>query len=432
MQGSVPSWFGPRPLAPPASDVVVALRPGMTGPDTRRSQPGHNGWRYDSTDNRILVEAVPYQTAAGHHMAWQELMLRLIEPNVFLDPCFVLPAVQHFPLARRPAFLLVWDENSGERNRLIGLCPLVLPRGYLSLFASGWLHEQAALGTPLIDRSRAVETLDLMLDWLAREKGHLGGLMLRRLRQDGPVMALLRTRAILTGRQMKLYDVHERAILSGGEDGMDAMRQSLSVKKTKELRRQRRRLEGNGKLALRTSRTPVEVRDATEQFLALEARGWKGRRGTALLGDPALTTFTRSMTRLLVRDGKCRVLTLELDGAPVALGILLESGGYAYLWKIAYEERYAPFSPGVQFMLDLTQMLLADERIIFSDSCAIPNHPMINHIWRERLCVADALIASQPRRSFAFAGGAVMETLRRSLRAKAKAVFYRISGRKAS
>ena len=148
-------------------------------------------------------------------------------------------------------------------------------------------------------------------------------------------MALLRTRAILTGRQLQLFDVHERAILSGGEEGAAAMRHSLSVKKVKELRRQRRRLEGAGKLAFRTARTPLEVRDATEQFLALEARGWKGRRGTALLGDPALTTITRTMTRLLARDGKCRVLTLELDSEPVAAGILLESGGYAYLWKIA-------------------------------------------------------------------------------------------------
>ena len=75
---------------------------------------------------------------------------------------------------------------------------------------------------------------------------------------------------------------------------------------------------------------------------------------------------------------------------------------------------------------------MADERVIFTDSCAIPDHPMVNHIWRERLGVADALIASQPRQSLVFTAGAVMEKLRRSLRATAKAAFYKLSGRKAS
>lgn len=432
MQGSVPSWFGPKQVARAADDVVVGLRPDVNGPDTLRTAPGPNGWRYDAPDNRILVEAVSYQTAATHHLAWNDLTRRLIEPNVFLDPCFVLPAVQHFPLARRPAFLLVWDENGGERDRLIGLCPVLLTGQGFNRFASAWLHQQAALGTPLIDRSRAIEALDLMLDWLQREHGHFAGLMLPRLRHDGPVMALLRTRTILTGRGMHLFDAHERAMLSTGADGAAASLKTLSVKKIKELRRQRRRLEANGTLVFRSSSTPAEVREATEHFLKLEAGGWKGRRGTALLADPALTVFTRTMTRLLAREGKCRVCTLELNGEAVAAGIVLESGGYAYLWKIAYDESHAADSPGVQFMLDLSHLLVSDENIIFTDSCAIPNHPMIDHIWRERLGVTDALIALDNKPSRSFVVSALAERMRRRLRAVAKAAYYRARGRKAS
>ena len=433
MQGSVPSWFGPRRLEPVLREVVVGLRPPMTGPDTTRTQPGQNGWRYDSPENRILVEAVSYQTAATHHLAWQDLTLRLIEPNVFLDPCFVLPAVQHFPLARRPAFLLVWDENNGERDRLIGLCPVVLPRyrGF-GRFASGWMHNQSALGTPLIDRARAIETLDLMLDWLQRENRHITGLMFRRLRQDGPVMALLRNRAVLTGRDLRLFEQHERAMLSSGPDGAHAMQHSFSAKKTRELRRQRRRLESQGRLQLISATTPQEVRLAGEHFLALESRGWKGRRGTALLANASLTIFTRTMTRLLAREGKCRIDTLLLDGKPVAAGIVLQAGGYAYLWKIAYDESHAADSPGVQFILDVTRLLVADQHIIFTDSCAIPNHPMIGHVWRERLRLADALIASGIGARRMFALGAALETARRWLRARAKSAFYALTGRKAS
>ena len=429
----VPSWFGPSQPLPRVSDVIVALRPGITVGNARTSQPGNNGWRYDSLDNRLMVEAVGYQVAATHFEAWNDLLARVIEPNVFLEPCFVLPAVQHFALARRPAFLLVWDERNGERDRLVGLCPVMLPRLPLGgAMARAWMHEQAALGTPLIDRSRAIETLDLMLDWLRRENPGINGLMFPKLRHDGPVLALLRNRAILTGRELRLFGEHQRAMLSGGALGLAAMARALSPKKLKDLRRQRRRLADGGKLVFTSARSPEEVRAAAEKFLVMEAAGWKGRRGTALLADPALTTFTRTMTRLLARDGKCRIDTLEVGGKPAAMGIILESGGYAYLWKIAYDESLAMTSPGVQLVMDLTRLQLADEGIAFTDSCAIPGHPMIDHVWRERLPITDALVSARPDSSFGFAITAAIEASRRRLREIAKTWYNKARKRKAS
>ena len=428
-----PPWFGPSPPLSRVSDVIVAIRPGVTGGKARTSQPGDNGWRYESPDNRLMVEAVGYQVAATHFEAWNELLGRVIEPNVFLEPCFVLPAVQHFALARRPAFLLVWDEKDGERDRLVGLCPVMLPRRpFGGSMARAWMHEQAALGTPLIDRARAIETLDLMLDWLRRENPGIHGLIFPKLRHDGPVLALLRNRAILTARELRLFGEHERAMLSGGAQGESAMAHALSPKKLKELRRQRRRLADSGKLVFTSARSPEEVRAAAEKFLVMEAAGWKGQRGTALLANAALTTFTRTMTRLLARDGKCRIDTLDVGGKPAAMGIILESGGYAYLWKIAYDESLAVTSPGVQLVMDLTRVQLADEGIVFTDSCAIPRHPMIDHVWRERLPITDALVSARPDSSRSFAVTAAIEASRRRLREIAKTLYNRARKRKAS
>ena len=44
-------------------------------------------------------------------------------------------------------------------------------------------------------------------------------------------------------------------------------------------------------------------------------------------------------------------------------------------------------SPGVQLLLDVTQTLLADAGIARANSCATPDHPMIDHVWRERLAL---------------------------------------------
>ena len=411
----------------------MQLRPAPFVNDPDTSKPSSNGWRYTTPTRAVLVEAVSYPAIQGHTAAWQELMLRLLEPNVFLEPAFALSAVQHFVMSERPMFLMVWDEEDGERTRLTGICPLHLPhRWFGGTTARAWRHEQAALGTPLLDRATAGETLDLMFDWITRERPDITGIMFPRLRLDGPTLALMRARSRVTNRGFRLFDRHERAILPGSLDPETAISDALSAKKMKELRRQRRRLGDLGVIGYRSARNAVELREAAERFLALEVGGWKGKRGTALLQDAALVAFTRSMTRLLGREGKCRIDELTLDGKPVAMGIVLESAGHAYLWKIAFDEKFASFSPGVQFAIDMTRTQLARRGVAFTDSCAIADHPMIDKLWRDRLGVTDAMVAVAPEKRHAFGIAVFSESARRQLREMAKRAVYRVLRRKRS
>jgi hypothetical protein len=104
---------------------------------------------------------------------------------------------------------------------------------------------------------------------------------------------------------------------------------------------------------------------------------------------------------------------------------MFSSGDTAWCWKIAYSEGVARFSPGVQLLLDLTASLLAQPKPARVDSCATADHPMIDHIWRERLPLHDRLIALRPSAvPFPLARG--IETLRRSAIAAAKALRDRI------
>ena len=80
-------------------------------------------------------------------------------------------------------------------------------------------------------------------------------------------------------------------------------------------------------------------------------------------------------------------------GRPLAATITLRSGTTAWFWKIAYEEEVARASPGVQLTLDVTEQLLAQPDVLRADSCATADHPMIDHLWRERLALADLMIA---------------------------------------
>jgi hypothetical protein len=106
----------------------------------------------------------------------------------------------------------------------------------------------------------------------------------------------------------------------------------------------------------------------------------------------------------------------------------LESGDTAWCWKIAHNEGLARSSPGVQLVCDLTENLLAQPAPLRVDSCAAAGHPMIEHVWRERLALSDRLIRLRPS-ALPFGLVCWIETLRRSAIASAKALRDRVRGR---
>ena len=85
----------------------------------------------------------------------------------------------------------------------------------------------------------------------------------------------------------------------------------------------------------------------------------------------------------------------------IAATIILRSGRSAWFWKTAFDETFARFSPGVMLSVVLTDELLEDPSIVRTDSCATADHPMIDHVWRERLALCDRLIAVRPQTRFA-------------------------------
>ena len=191
------------------------------------------------------------------------------------------------------------------------------------------------------------------------------------------------------------------------------------------MRRQRRRLADHGERTFVSARSPAEIRRATERFLALESMGWKGGRGSALLEDPGLATFTRSMTRLMAEEGKCRIDSLEIAGRAVAIGIVITAHGHAHFWKTTFDETYAPLSPGVQLALEITEAQLADTSVTTTDSCAAPDHPMIDRLWPDRMSLLDVMIDLHPDEPAPFRAVYAIERLAVASRGRVKAVVQR-------
>jgi hypothetical protein len=143
------------------------------------------------------------------------------------------------------------------------------------------------------------------------------------------------------------------------------------------------------------------------------------------------TAFSDALHRLATK-GSLRLWKVVFDGKPIAMMSGLVKGDQGWLGKIAYDERFARYSPGVMVVLDATERLIDQERLDLVDSCAIPDHPMINNIWRDRLALRDVMIKGRDLSTTAFNLLLTAEKGRRQLRTSAKALLYKVTKRKKS
>ncbi len=358
---------------------------------------------------------------------WADLADRALEPNAFYEPGFALPAARHFPVSDRPRFIVV---RNGA-GRMTGLFPIMTAN---PLTGDGltrlWLHKQAALATPLVDRDAAPETIEAFLDWMERQ-GQSTGVVFSRMPADGRFRSALEQAAGRAARNVKMLDFYQRAALLPGGDADALCARAGSRKKLAEMRRQARRLREMGRLTVESHETADEIRVAAEEFMTLEASGWKAGRG-ALLSEPALATFLRSATRMLARGKRCRIQSLRLDGRAIAMAIVLESQGRSYWWKIAFDERLRSQAPGIQLAYELTKAHLDRPGFRMADSCAIANHPMIDKLWPDRVGVCDLAVSLRARRERDFLASCRRDHARRQVRELAKRAANRLLKRKVS
>ncbi|WFU75864.1 GNAT family N-acetyltransferase [Bradyrhizobium sp. CB2312] len=320
---------------------------------------------------------------------WRALAQRAVEPNGYYLPAWEL-AVSASARGRTDASALAAYEGSSVR--LIGLMPVIsLWRALkIPLPALVSAHPYGTLCSPLIDRDVPIEAATRLLQQ-AREAG-AHALVLNDVALDGAAMTSLKQVLDDDGLKPRVLNSYIRASLDATQDGETLLHEALGTKKLKELRRQRHRLEEHGPVAFEVARKPDEIRRALETFLQLEASGWKGQRGTALVQHAGDATFIRRAVPALAETAQCEIVTLSAGTTPVAAGIVLRHQDRAFFFKLGIDERFAKYSPGVQLTLDLTRHLCADPAIASADSTASADHPMINPIWRGRFAIGDVLI----------------------------------------
>jgi CelD/BcsL family acetyltransferase involved in cellulose biosynthesis len=354
-------------------------------PETQSAQILHKQAHAQWMDARSVSSNTPEN--ARLEAAWHQLAACAAEPNPFCEYAFILASVRHLPFDYPVSLLLIWDQKAADAT-LLGIIPMTTTSHYGRLrcaHVTNWQHANAFLGTPLV-RDGAEERFWLSalhaVDAWPSAKGliHFTGLV-----DGGPVYAGLQAAAAQRGQRCDIVLREARAALIPGSHNPETYwAAAVRSKKRKELRRQAARLAEMGAIAHHHGLPAKQDINAwIAEFIALEQAGWKGQAGSALGDDAGKADFFAAIVTAAFAEGRADLRSITLDNRPIAMLVHLFAGDTAFSFKTAFDENLARFSPGVLIQQD-NLALMRRPGLALIDSCAAPNHPMINSLWMER------------------------------------------------
>ena len=354
-----------------------------------------------------------------------------IDRNVQFESVTLASAMEHLQKKDEARVALLWSEADGAGRRLlIGLVPYRVSRGlYGSPFPVWrvWQHIHSYIGTPLLRGGYEQQALRRFLALADKQGAALVEFPL--FEADGAFDKALREVASTDGIRLRETDRHERAFLKSDLDEEAYLAANIRKKKRKEFNRLWNRLADLGTLEFTTHEGGDNPDTWIARFLTLEARGWKGKRGTAMKVRANERAYFEEICRGAHRAGTFHCSELTLDGKPLAMLASFRSGGGVFTFKIAFDESYSRYSPGTLLMLKAIGAFLRDDKVDWVDSCAVPGHPMIDHIWAERRTMSSMLVTTNHFFTVPLAGWiAFGQRAEAAARAKLRVLYDRLQG----
>jgi Acetyltransferase (GNAT) domain len=312
------------------------------------------------------------------------------EPNHFYLPMLLQPALEYL---REETVHCIEPQAAGVPIALLPVTASQRHGRFPVAHCTNWIHRHGFYGAPLLRKGHEDAGWEAVLAALdaAPWSGHF--LHLRRIEADGPAAQALARVCARQGRRLEEVGRSQRALLHSRLDAQAYWEQQVRAKKRKELRRLVARLSDEGPVQARVLRDAAELPDWIDTFLAIERAGWKGERGTALASSPADTAFFRTGCAAAMASGALDLLRLDCGDRTIAMLLNFVGPDGAFSFKIAVDPAFARYSPGVLIeQFNLVRVL--DDRVApWMDSCAAPDHPMIDSLWGERRTIAQYRVA---------------------------------------
>ena len=255
-----------------------------------------------------LVDLVP---------AWKRLAECCLCPNIFYEPQLFIPAWKYLRQGnvRLAVIQAAQRAQPGAPKVLCGILPLEISRtthGLPVRSAKLWQHLHCFLTTPLIRSDFAQETLSKFVEFLRADEHGVGILNLPCVSAEGPFQHALVDFVREQNLAWLQKDIYRRALFVR-KNSDELFMEDWPRKRRHELSRLERRLEEAGKLVVEEFHVGDDSELFADQFLALEAMGWKGMQGTAMATTQAQANFLKAAMLELASENRLMGLTLRFE-----------------------------------------------------------------------------------------------------------------------
>jgi CelD/BcsL family acetyltransferase involved in cellulose biosynthesis len=303
---------------------------------------------------------------------WEALAAEAAEPNPFYEHWMLLPALEAYGGKESFRCVAVWEDGI-----LGALFPMQLEpryRGRLPLRAlRSWRHRNMLVGTPLIRAKSAANCVAALL-----RSGLAPVMEFDYVPAGGVFYGALAEAAWAGGFPLMVSDAYARALLVRDRDPRERFNSNMK----NNLRRCEARLGAHGKVSPMRLAPGDDLAAWTEEFMSLEARGWKGRAGSALGCREDDRRFVAEVFPEAFRRGQLIITGLNLDARPLARHIMFTGGEGAFTFKIAYDEDYASCSPGIVAEVDNVRQFMENPGPRWIDSNTMPENKNYGRVWR--------------------------------------------------
>lgn len=278
-----------------------------------------------------------------HAEAWDRLAFHAPQRAPMLSHAWVVSYLEHLLKPGERWFCLL--AYAGQS--LLGVLPVVSSPG-LGVLRGGRLFSapndlDVWTGDILAARDLEDRAATALLSEFARLEPRHAALRLGKLPPDSVSPRIMRDG--FCGRRVLSEPAGQGAFLRIEGCFEDYFR-SLSANFRSNLRRANKRLARLGGVEAHF----LAGRDVTEEhmrrFFELEASGWKGRAGSAILSSKVREAFFASLVRRLHSAGMLEWHLLTARGRILAGHLAVRTRGKLTLWKLAYDEGHADCAPG--------------------------------------------------------------------------------------
>jgi CelD/BcsL family acetyltransferase involved in cellulose biosynthesis len=136
------------------------------------------------------------------------------------------------------------------------------------------------------------------------------------------------------------------------DSDLDACIARLSSNFRKNLRKSSRKLEYMSGVRFRFVSSEEDSEEQLNTFCSVEASGWKGSQGTAIMSSPQLFEFYKSLVGRLAEAGWLEWHFLECEKHTIAAHMAVRIARRLTIIKIGYDEDYRYVSPGNMLLLE--------------------------------------------------------------------------------